>query len=72
MESGSFKVPKGRVVTVAASLGEDDSELTSSGIDDENDDTPNSVRSNSNRRYRGLASTGPSHSGSIIAYIILC
>ncbi|KAI3452603.1 hypothetical protein Pfo_009267 [Paulownia fortunei] len=61
---GSFKVPKERVSFVVASLGEDE-EKSSSGIDEVENDTSNSVR-NTNRRYRELASSKASNSGSVV------
>lgn len=62
---GSFKVPKERVASVVASLNEDEDKSTSSGIDEAENDTSNSVRNYSNRRYRELASSEASNSGTI-------
>ncbi|CAA0818336.1 RNA helicase family protein [Striga hermonthica] len=58
---GSFKVPKDRVSSIAASLGEDE-EKTSSGIDEVDTDTSKTLRSSNKRRYRELAS----NSGSVV------
>ncbi|KAL8052410.1 hypothetical protein ABFX02_05G002500 [Erythranthe guttata] len=62
---GSFKVPKERVASIAASLDEDE-ENSSSGIDEVDNSTSNTVRTSANRRYRELASSGASDSGSLV------
>lgn len=62
----SFKVPKERVASVAAYLDEGEEMPASTGTGEVDNDTRSSLRSHSNRRYRELASSGTSNSGSIV------
>ncbi|XP_075489765.1 pre-mRNA-splicing factor ATP-dependent RNA helicase DEAH7-like [Primulina tabacum] len=63
---GAFMVPKDRVASIAASLNEEDEMSLHSGIDELESNMSNDVHKYSNRRYRELATSETSNSGTVV------